>query len=131
MESLTESTLGERIRRLRILKGLTIKELSILCCVSQETISNIEKSRTSPYANTLNKLCQALNTNNKYILGADSWPESTIGEIIYKYRTIEGLSRMDLARKCNLHKSTIQDYENGKLSNPETLEIIYRAIGYL
>lgn len=130
-ENLPESNPGERIKKLRILKGLTIKDLSILCSLSQETISNIEKSRTTPNVNSLSKLSQALNTSNSYILGADSWSENSAGEIIYKYRMISGLSQMDLARKCNLHKSTTKDYENNKLSNLETLEIIYRAIGYL
>lgn len=99
--------------------------------MSEETISNIEKSRTTPNTNSLSKLCQALNTTNVYLLGTDSWPESTSGEIIYKYRMIKGLSQRQLAKKCNLHQSTIKDYEKGKISNPDTLKIIYKNIDYI
>lgn len=43
---------------------------------------------------------------------------------------ISGMSQRDLAKKCNLHYSTIQDYESGKLRNENTLNVIYNAIGY-
>lgn len=131
ISSLPETTLGERVRKLRLSNCLTIKELSKLSYMAEETISNIEKSRTTPNVSSLTKLCQALNSDNRYLLGADDWPENNQSEIIYKYRMISGLSIIDIAKKCNLHKSTVKDYENGKLSNQETLEIIYRAIGYL
>ncbi|WMM26633.1 helix-turn-helix transcriptional regulator [Tissierella sp. MB52-C2] len=131
INSLPESSLGERVRKSRLLQNLTIKELSKKACMSAETISNIEKSRTTPNINSLLKLSQALNTNNIYLLGTDSWPEETQGQIIYKYRMILGLSQEQLAKKCSLHKSTIQDYENNILSNPDTLKIIYTKIGYI
>lgn len=130
IDSLPESTLGERVRKLRLSQGLTIKELAKKSCMSEETISNIEKSRTTPYANTLTKISQALNSNNQYLLDTNSWPEETPAQIIYKYRMILGLSQRQLAKKCNLNYSTITDYENGRLSNPDTLKIIYKNIEY-
>ncbi|MDR7856282.1 helix-turn-helix transcriptional regulator [Tissierella sp.] len=131
INDLPETTLGDRIRKLRLLMYLTIKDLSIKSCLSEETISNIEKSRTTPNISSLNKLCQALNTNNTYLLGTDDWAEETQSEIIYKYRMISGLSQRQLAKKCNLHFSTIKDYENGKIKHPDTLKIIYKGIGYI
>lgn len=130
IDSLPESTLGERVRKLRLSQGLTIKELAKKSCMSEETISNIEKSRTTPYANTLTKISQALNSNNQYLLDTNSWPEETPAQIIYKHRMILGLSQRQLAKKCNLNYSTITDYENGRLSNPDTLKIIYKNIEY-
>lgn len=99
--------------------------------MAEETISNIEKSFTVPNINTLNKISQGLNSSNLYILGADVWPENSQGEIIYKYRLISGMSQRDLAKKCNLHNSTVRDYENNIIRNPETLKIIYKSIGYI
>lgn len=131
LNTLPETTLGERVKKSRLLQNLSIKELAKKSCLAEETISNIEKSRTTPYATTLTKISQALNTNNKYLLGADDWPEKTQSEIIYKYRIISGLSQNSLAKKCNIHPATIQDYENGKLSNPDILKVIYKQIGYL
>lgn len=130
VETLPENTLGERVYKLRNLTNTTIKDLGKLCNLAPETISNIEKSRTNPNITTLSRLSQALGTTNKYLLNADSWPENTPGQIIYKYRMIAGLSQRQLAKKCGLHYSTIKDYEADKILNPDTLEIIYKAIDY-
>ncbi|MEW8973489.1 MAG: helix-turn-helix transcriptional regulator [Tissierellaceae bacterium] len=128
--SLPEYSLGERVLKLRKLRQFTTKKLAQKSSISEGTISNIEKSRTTPNVTTLNKLCQVLNTTNVYLLNTDSWPETTSGEIIYKYRMIRGLTQRDLAKRCNLHYSTIQDYEKNRLSNSDTLQIIYKEIGY-
>lgn len=113
------------------MKNLTIKDLAKLSCLSEETISNIEKSRTTPNINSLSLLSQALNSSNSYILDTNKWPENNSGEIIYKYRMISGLSQRQLAEKCNLHPSTIKDYEDNKIRNKSTLKIIYTKIGYI
>lgn len=131
VNSLPESSLGERVRKLRIMKNLTIKDLAKLSLLSEETISNIEKSRTTPNVNSLSLLSQALNSSNSYILNTNKWPESNSGEIIYKYRMISGLSQRQLAQKCNLHPSTIKDYEDNKIKNKSTLKIIYNKVGYI
>lgn len=99
--------------------------------MSEETISNIEKSLTTPNISTLSKISQGLNSTNQYILNTNSWPETSQGEIIYKYRMIAGMSQRDLAKKCNLHNSTVRDYENNIIRNPDTLKIIYEYIGYI
>ena len=130
-ESLPETSLGERVRKLRLINKLTLKDLANLSKIEPETISNIEKSKRIPNISTLTRLSQGLSSNNCYLLGADSWPETSPGEIIYKYRMISGLSQANLAEKCNLHKSTIKDYEDGKIRYPETLKIIYKEIGYI
>lgn len=130
-ENLPETTIGQRVRKLRLLKNYTIKDLAAKIEVSEETISNIEKSLTTPNISTLNKISQGLISTNNYILNTDKWPEDSQGEIIYKYRMINGMSQRDLAKKCNLHNSTIRDYENNIISNPEKLKIIYEYIGYI
>lgn len=129
IETLPESNLGERLYKCRVSKNYTIKELAAKCNVAPETISNIEKSRAIPNITTLSKISQALDTTNAYLLGADSWPENTPGQIIYKYRMIAGLSQRQLAKLCGLHQSTIRDYENGKIANPDTLKVIFKQLG--
>ena len=130
VETLPENTLGDRVHKLRVSNNITINDLSKYCNISTDTISNIEHNRTTPNISTINKISQALNTTNGYLLGVDKWPESTSGEIIYKYRMMAGLSQRQLAKKCGLHYSTIKDYENDKISNPDTLKIIYNQISY-
>lgn len=51
----------------------------------------------------MNKISQGLNSTNIHILETILWPETSQGEIIYKYRLISGMSQRDLAKKCNLH----------------------------
>lgn len=130
MEDLPENSLGDRVHKLRLSTSITIKDLSKYCNLSEETISGIEKNKRSPNISTINKLSQALNTTNKYLLGTNSWPENNPGEIIYKYRAISGLTQRELAKKCNFHQSTIKDYESNRISNADTLNIIYSKIGY-
>lgn len=79
----------------------------------------------------MNKISQGLNSTNIHILGTNLWPETSQVEIIYKYRLNSGMSQRDLAKKCNLHNSTIRDYENNVIRNPETLKIIYEYLGYI
>lgn len=129
VETLPENTLGDRVKKLRLLNNYTIKDLCKKCNLSPETISNIEKNRTKPSIISLNKLSQNLNTSNAYLLNTNNWPENNPGEIIYKYRMKKGLSQRKLAKMCNLHYSTIKDYEDGRISKHQTLEKIYLILG--
>lgn len=130
INELPETTLGERVKKLRLSNNLNIKELSILTCLSEETISKIEKSLTTPNITTLTKLSQALISTNTYLLNLNELPEITHGEIIYKYRMMKGLSQRALAKLCNINQSTIKDYENNKIAKPSILETIYKNIDY-
>ena len=67
IETLSEKTLGDRVKKLRLLNNTTIKDFGKKCKVSPETIINIEKNRTAPYITTLNKLSKALNTTNLFL----------------------------------------------------------------
>lgn len=49
------------LRKLRLQRGLTIRELSILSGVSIATISKIENHEIQPTVITICKLCSALN----------------------------------------------------------------------
>jgi transcriptional regulator with XRE-family HTH domain len=52
--------IGEKLKSLRILKGISSSELEKICGVSQATISKIENNIQSPSIETLNKICDAL-----------------------------------------------------------------------
>ena len=130
IKNLPENTLGQRIKKLRLQYNLNIKQLSKLCCVSENTIGNIEKSLTSPNITTISKISQVLNSTPMYLLSLDTLLEKNPGQIIYKYRMIKGMSQRALAKLCNLNQATIKDYENNRISKTETLEIIYKNIDY-
>ncbi len=70
-----EYDLGERLKYLRELRGLTQKQLAVQADVSQATIAHIEKSNKDPSVETLRKLSESLDihiatlfsTNDVYI----------------------------------------------------------------
>lgn len=105
---------------------MSIKLLASKCSISPQTISNIEKDRNFPSISTINILSKELNSSNDYLLQLSNLPEDNIGQTIKKYRLKKGMTQEDLAKKCNLHKSTIKDYEDNRIKNEtETLKKIY------
>ena len=69
-----------------------------------------------------------LSTTASYILGLDSLPETTPGETIYKGRLSKNLTLKDLGTLTGLHESTIKDYQNDRLKNKKTLQVILDAL---
>lgn len=107
------------------------KELAMKSGLTETTIYNVETDATFPNISTIRKLCKSLNTSLRELLKINGLSEDTPGQIIKKYRLLKGLSQEELARICNLHKSTIKDYEDDKIKgNSETLKLIYEAIDY-
>lgn len=96
------------------------------------SIGYIERGMQQPYISNLNKISAALGTTNRYLLGADDWPEDTPGQIIKKYRLINGWPQWQLAEKSGVDQSTINTYENDRYKRitKQKLQAIYRALGY-
>lgn len=84
-----------------------------------------------PELRTIKKISDATGYPISFFIDPSSLPENTLGEKIYKYRTLSGMSRAELAEKVGLDESTIKDYESGKFkgNNQETVNKIYEAIG--
>ena len=55
-----ESTIGERLRLLRVARSQTLDELASISGVSRAMISRIERGEASPTAQLLSRLCAAL-----------------------------------------------------------------------
>ncbi|MFA7414068.1 MAG: XRE family transcriptional regulator [Rhizobium sp.] len=55
-----EKTVGERVRRLRAERGLTLDQLAEISGVSRAMISRVERGEASPTAALLARLCSAL-----------------------------------------------------------------------
>lgn len=128
-----ENTIGQRVKKQRIKKGLTIKEVSKLISTSSNAILNIEKERVlNPTIKVVRNLSKALDVSISYLLDADNIPENTTAEIIKKYRLLSGLTQKELALKCDLKSASISDYENGRCNGThakKTLSRIYHEIG--
>ena len=55
--------IGERIKKLRTAKGMTLKEMVEYTGLSIGYLSNLERNATSPTLNALANICDALDTN--------------------------------------------------------------------
>lgn len=75
--ALPMETMGDRIRQLRIARGLTQSQLGELCDVTKSAVSQWEDGSTSNIKlQTFMKLCLALQTDPEYLIwGEDRGPE--------------------------------------------------------
>ncbi len=62
------SEFGERIRRVRLEKGLTLKDIEARGDVSATHVSEIERGRTSPTVEKLMQIAEALGTEPAYLV---------------------------------------------------------------
>ena len=90
--------LGERIKALRELHGLTQAELVRLSELSPSFISSLEESDDpNPKASTLIKLAKALNTSVDFLLLGQDWSDVRIRRHNFIVR-LEGLTKADQER---------------------------------
>ena len=61
--------IGDNIKRIRELEGITQEELADRVCVSQYSISSYEKGKTSPTVTVLFRLAKALDIPVASLLG--------------------------------------------------------------
>lgn len=62
-----EDTLGDKIRKIRNMKGYTAKELSKLCGISENSIYCYESDTAIPGKSTLKKIANALDISLEYL----------------------------------------------------------------
>jgi transcriptional regulator with XRE-family HTH domain len=70
--------LGERIKRFRLGRNLTLKEVELKAKVSATHISEIERGMTSPTVGALTKIAKALGTKPAYFLQTDDTPAVSV-----------------------------------------------------
>lgn len=70
--------LGERIKRCRLEKNLTLKEVEVKADVSATHVSEIERGMTSPTVGALAKIAGALGTQPSYFLQSSAYPPVSV-----------------------------------------------------
>lgn len=71
---LSRRDLGERIKRFRLDRNLTLKDIETKAKVSATHVSEIERGMTSPTVGALAKIAHALGTEASYFLQGDARP---------------------------------------------------------
>ena len=106
---------SNKMRELRLKKGLSQKDFAKLINVAPNTYNQWEKGTREPDYETLCKIAKELNTTIDYLLGYEN---ST-----YRLRTlrekIKKVSQRELADYLNIDKSTYAQYEKG-ICEPDT-----------
>ena len=70
----SKQELGERIKRFRLERNLTLKEVEVKAKVSATHVSEIERGMTSPTVGALAKIARALGTEPSYFLRGNTHP---------------------------------------------------------
>lgn len=95
--------LNERLKDVRVSKGLSVYKLSQLSDVSTTYIHEIEKGKKQPTVEVLSKLCQAMNVElADFFSSSNNSIEITIDDI---FKDLQDLSQQELASLQNLIKT--------------------------
>ena len=73
-----ETLVGDRVRHLRLRRGLTLDQLAELSGVSRAMISKVERAEASPTASTLARLCSALGVSLSVFFADNEAPAKPI-----------------------------------------------------
>ena len=121
-----EQPIGQIIRQVREMQGLTCKELSELSDISKDQICNIESGRTkNPSLYTLTQIIQALENVKDIWKGNEIDYEQPIGQIIKQARKMQGLTCKELSELSNISENQIYRIESGRTKQLH-LDIIIR-----
>jgi transcriptional regulator with XRE-family HTH domain len=75
---LSRRELGQRIKRFRLDRNLTLKDVEAKAKVSATHVSEIERGMTSPTVGALAKIARAMGTEASYFLHSDACPRISV-----------------------------------------------------
>lgn len=75
MQALGKAEIGERLKRYRLEKKLTLKDIEALSGVSATHISEIERGKSSPTVGALTRIAKAMGTEAAFFVEAEELPQ--------------------------------------------------------
>ncbi|MCD7950569.1 MAG: helix-turn-helix domain-containing protein [Erysipelotrichaceae bacterium] len=119
-------TTGERIRKYRKEKGLTIKQLGELCGISEANMGNYERGVRNPKKETLEKIANALSINVLLLEYNVEYDENG-------HMQLKGLSTNELLKYTAdvINSSYQKNKDNLKNLGFESLYYIFSNYGFL
>ncbi len=114
-------TLGERIRKARMDKGLYAKELAKLIGIDEDTVINWEKDRNMPQYGDVRNLQDTLDLKLPAVLIYRDYPSNpiTFSQKFRQKRLDLNLSQKEAAKKLGLEVTTIRRLECEKMKKPQ------------
>lgn len=79
-------TLGERIRKIRKIKGLSILDIKEKTGLSKSTISDLENGKSSPTTETLQKIADALKVDiREFFSDTDNVTSNDLDDLLLEF----------------------------------------------
>ena len=90
--SISDYSLGERLRYIRTNRKLSQKELALKSQISQSTIAQIESSKKDPSISTLRKIADALDMEVAIFFASDDVHIFDMKRLKKKYKDVDSLN---------------------------------------
>ena len=125
-----DSTLGGAVKRQRIEKHMTIKQVANAVGISVDTLMRIEQNKYDLHnADKLRKLCDILDLNAQKICSPyQSFLLNNQSEQILKFRKNNHLTQKQLAEMLGTDRQTVSRYENNIKPMPYELWSKYNEL---
>lgn len=103
------SSLGARIKKLRIEKGMTQDFIASKLGMGRSNMGHIENGRTIPTSEALDKIADILSTTTDYLLGRteDSSKSNIVFEPTVPYYALNDKDEKDIAKKLEAMMSDL------------------------
>lgn len=125
-----DTTFGGAVKKQRIEKHMTIKQVSNAVGISVDTLMRIEQNKYDLYnADKLKKLCEVLNLDTQKICSPyQLFLMNNQGEQILKFRKDNHLTQKQLAKLLSTDRQAVSRYENNINLMPYELWIKYNNL---
>lgn len=124
--------MGKMLKKARLDKGMSQKQLAILSGITERTISDIERGIRLPQPLTLYMLNEHLKMNVenlKYFNEQRSKEVTTIGKAIQEARIRQKMSQRALSNISGVTQGEISNIEQGRRKNPRrSVELLAKAL---
>lgn len=123
------SDFPDRIKSLRIQKGITQRKLANYLNVSQNAVYNWETGKREPNSEMIEKIANYFNITPAYLMEWENKISYRLGGKIRNARIQLGLSQRELGEKSGISQQHIEQYETGKrIPKRETIRKIAYAL---
>ena len=125
-----DTTFGGAVKKQRIEKHMTIKQVSNAVGISVDTLMRIEQNKYDLYnTDKLKKLCEVLNLDTQKICSPyQLFLMNNQGEQILKFRKDNHLTQKQLAKLLSTDRQAVSRYENNINLMPYELWIKYNNL---
>lgn len=101
------SSLGQKLKELRINSGKTQEDMSKLLHLSRVSYTQYENDKRIPTLETMKRLSEIFNVSTDYLLG-----KSSTGSRLKALRLEKGLSQQEVADVLHINRSAYASWEN-------------------